>query len=58
MKKIGFLFLLIGHIIFAQTAEEKVWDLLLNNKRAEARKLYDKEFKNSSKSLFNLSFSV
>jgi len=49
MKKIGFLCLFITQIFFAQTTEKKVWDLLLSNQRVEAKKLYDKEFKKTSK---------
>ena len=32
-------------IAIAQNSEKKVWDLLLANKRAEARKLFDKDLK-------------
>ena len=45
MKKIITICLLISQFIFSQTAEKKVWDLLLSNKRTEARKLFDKELK-------------
>jgi predicted Zn-dependent protease len=50
MKKIQIFFLLFSTIALAQTAEKKVWDLLLANKRVEAQKLFDKEFKNTSES--------
>lgn len=50
MKRILLLCLLVTQLVFAQTAEKKVWDLLLSNQRAEARKLYDKEFKKTGKS--------
>lgn len=43
MKKLLFLTVLLTvHFISAQNSD-KVWDLLLNNKRNEARKLFDKE---------------
>ena len=46
MKKIIILLLvLFSSFTFAQNSEKKVWDLLLANKREEARKLFDKEFK-------------
>ena len=46
MKKITLLFcLLLSIVAFAQNSEKKVWDLLLANKRAEARKLFDKDLK-------------
>lgn len=32
-------------LVGAQNAEKKVWDLLLSNKRTEARKLFDKDLK-------------
>ncbi|RKS02492.1 transglutaminase domain-containing protein [Flavobacterium sp. 102] len=48
MKKIQIFFLLFSTFMFAQTAEKKVWDLLLANKRTEAKKLFDKEFKTTS----------
>ena len=44
MKKFQILFLLFSTIALAQTAEKKVWDLLLANKRTEAQKLFEKEF--------------
>jgi hypothetical protein len=44
MKKC-FLLLLVSCSLWAQTPEKKVWDLLLANKRTEARKLFDKELK-------------
>lgn len=50
MKKIQILFLLFSTIALAQTAEKKVWDLLLANKRVEAQKLFEKEFKTTSDS--------
>lgn len=50
MKKIQILILFFSTMIFAQTAEKKVWDLLLANKRTEAKKLYDKEFKTTADS--------
>ena len=46
MKKIVIIFLLVTQAIFSQNTEKKVWDLLLANKRTEAKKLFDKEFKN------------
>ena len=45
MKKIIIACLLLVSISFAQTVEKKVWDLLLSNKREDARKLFDKELK-------------
>ena len=50
MKKFQILFLLFSTIALAQTAEKKVWDLLLANKRTEAQKLFEKEFKTTSES--------
>ncbi len=41
--------LLLVSAIFAQNSEQKVWNLLLSNKRIEARKLFDKDLKKSSK---------
>ena len=41
MKKFQILFLLFSTIALAQTAEKKVWDLLLANKRTEAQKLFE-----------------
>jgi hypothetical protein len=48
-KLVLFFCLFFMQYSFAQSNEEKVWDLLLQNQRAEARKLYDKSFKNSDK---------
>lgn len=46
MKKIILLLgLLLSVFAFGQNAEKKVWDLLLANKRSEARKLFDKDLK-------------
>ena len=45
MKKIIILSLLTINSLFAQTSEKKIWDLLLQNKREEAQKLFDKELK-------------
>jgi hypothetical protein len=45
MKKIITICILFVNVTFAQTAEKKVWDLLLSNKREDARKLFDKELK-------------
>lgn len=45
MKKIIGICLLVTQFVTAQTAEKKVWDLLLTNKRAEARAAFDKNFK-------------
>ena len=46
MKKIIVLFsLFISVTLSAQNSEKKVWDLLLSNKRSEARKLFDKDLK-------------
>lgn len=45
MKKIIAICILFVNVTFAQTAEKKVWDLLLSNKREDARKLFDKELK-------------
>jgi len=50
MKKIQIFFLLFSTLAFAQTAEKKVWDLLLANKRTEAKKLFDKELKATAES--------
>ncbi|WP_162926951.1 hypothetical protein [Flavobacterium psychrotrophum] len=41
---IALLFLSTG-FIYAQTPQQKVWDLLLQNKRIEARRLFDKDLK-------------
>ncbi|MES2484625.1 MAG: DUF3857 domain-containing protein, partial [Bacteroidota bacterium] len=46
MKKIVFALLLLSFVAAAQTPKDKVWDLLLTNKREEARKLFDKDLKN------------
>jgi len=48
MKKTIAFFILVSQFMFAQTAEKKVWDLLLANKRTEAQKLFDKELGKSS----------
>ncbi len=56
MKKIIIICLLFVSISFAQTAEKKVWDLLLGNKREDARKLFDKELK--SKISTNIDYLV
>lgn len=46
MKKIILLLcLLISAFAFSQNSEKKVWDLLLANKRSEARKVFDKDLK-------------
>lgn len=45
MKKIIAICLLMTQFLTAQTAEKKVWDLLLSNKRTEARNLFDKSLK-------------
>lgn len=45
MKKRYLIIILIYSIAFCQTAEKKVWDLLLANKRVEARNLFNKEIK-------------
>lgn len=45
MKKIIAVYLLFVSISFAQNSEKKVWNLLLDNKREEARKVFDKELK-------------
>ncbi|MCZ8146002.1 transglutaminase domain-containing protein [Flavobacterium sp.] len=45
MKKIVIICLVLVQGLVAQTSEKKVWDLLLANKREEARKLFDKELK-------------
>lgn len=45
MKKLVAICILFVNVIVAQTSEKKVWDLLLANKREEARKLFDKELK-------------
>ena len=45
MKKIIAVCLLFVSISFAQNSEKKVWNLLLDNKREEARKVFDKELK-------------
>jgi predicted Zn-dependent protease len=44
MKKIIIALLLIAQVVTAQNSQ-KAWDLLLNNKREEARKLFDKDLK-------------
>ena len=43
MKKMTFILLLLAHVVLAQDTG-KVWDLLLQNKRQEARKQFDKDF--------------
>ncbi|MEO5778040.1 MAG: transglutaminase-like domain-containing protein [Flavobacterium sp.] len=45
MKKLQIIFLLLSGIVFSQTTEKKVWDLLLANKREDARNLFDKSLK-------------
>jgi len=45
MKKSIAICILFVNIAFAQTSEKKVWDLLLANKREDARKLFDKDLK-------------
>ncbi|WP_395062299.1 transglutaminase domain-containing protein [Flavobacterium sp.] len=50
MKKIITICILFVNIAFAQTSEKKVWDLLLSNKREEARKLFDKDLKSKENS--------
>lgn len=50
MKKFQFIFLLLSGILFSQNAEKKVWDLLLSNKREEARSLFNKELKSKEDS--------
>lgn len=45
MKKILLAVLLVASIVQAQTSQDKVWDLLLKNKREDARKLFDKDLK-------------
>jgi hypothetical protein len=45
MKKIIALCLLLTSLVQAQNIETKVWELLLNNKRTEARILFDKSLK-------------
>jgi len=50
MKKIITLCLFLTQLLYAQTTEKKVWDLLLANKRTEARALFDKSLKGQIKS--------
>ena len=50
MKKLYLLIVLISSMAFSQTAEKKVWDLLLANKRTEARNLFNKELKSKVES--------
>ncbi|MCF6128687.1 hypothetical protein L1S35_03330 [Flavobacterium sp. AS60] len=50
MKRLHIIFLLLSSIAFSQTAEKKVWDLLLANKREEARNLFNKELKSKKDS--------
>ncbi|WP_264521472.1 DUF3857 domain-containing protein [Flavobacterium sp. N1994] len=45
MKKTITICLLISQFVISQTTETKIWNLLLNNKRTEARKLFDQELK-------------
>jgi predicted Zn-dependent protease len=45
MKKIIAVCILFVNLTLAQTTEKKVWELLLANKREDARKLFDKELK-------------
>ena len=56
MKKIIAFCILLVNVAVAQTTEKKVWDLLLSNKREEARKLFDKELKSKEES--NVDFAV
>ncbi|MFN8325202.1 MAG: transglutaminase domain-containing protein [Flavobacteriaceae bacterium] len=53
MKKILAILLLLTTVVNAQTPEKKVWDLLLANKRDDARKLFDKELKSKVASNIN-----
>lgn len=48
MKKIIAICILVTQFIYSQDNEKKIWDLLLTNKRLEARKLFDKELKSQS----------
>lgn len=50
MRKFIAVLILFVNVAFAQTAEKKVWDLLLANKREDARKLFDKELKSKEDS--------
>ena len=50
MKKLIIACLLLTNICFSQTSEKKVWNLLLANKREQARSLFDKELKSKVES--------
>ena len=50
MRNFIALFLFFVTSIFSQTSEKNVWDLLLSNKRQEARVLFDKELKSKEDS--------
>lgn len=50
MKKIAIICLLLANTLLGQNSEKKVWDLLLANKREDARKLFDKELKSKMES--------
>ncbi len=55
MKKLLLLLtVVISVITFSQKPENKVWDLLFNNKREEARAIFDKEFQSKKTSSFEL----
>jgi Tfp pilus assembly protein PilF len=56
MKRTITICLLIAQLLNAQTTEKKVWDLLLANKREEARNLFNKELK--SKEEFNVDYLI
>ncbi|PQL90615.1 transglutaminase domain-containing protein [Apibacter adventoris] len=58
MKRITsfFLFLITINIFSQNKTEEKIWNFLLNNKRKEARELYDKSFLKTKDSNFNYLF--
>ena len=51
MRKIIAICILFVNIAFAQTSEKKVWDLLLANKREDARKLFDKDLKSKEETI-------
>ena len=56
MKKLILGFLLLTNFIFAQQNYSGVLDLLLANKREEARKLFDKQFSKTKNSSIDLLF--
>lgn len=56
MRKFFILFLLLSTVVYSQNDYSKVMDLLLANKRDDARKLFDKQFSESKISNIDLLF--